>query len=347
MWQCQYAKEPFDLKLFTLRCMRKLHWILLGCIAGALLIGGIYYLKNVTFGGKVPYQVTKKLDMEYAVNPDTGEVYSYYVAYTWNDWIWSDVFTEGLLQRLPEDMTKEEVIAYYEMTLPSDVRNPQLVVIHPNAATAEALAEYICEELLVFSENQEEIKYMKVIDTVGPVPKLRDIRTFRAVILGAVIGTFFALFGLAFQMALDAGIFLPETFYYRHQIPTVGFIDKNGVASEEVKQTISYLFQGKKQVAITAVEPELDLTSAKKYFENAEAVCIPSVLQVPESLEILREKDGVLLMFEAGRRNGKAIESVLYLCRIHEIPVTAALLVGADRNLIRQYRFSLNSRREA
>ena len=54
MWQCQYAKEPFDLKLFTLRCMRKLHWILLGCIAGALLIGGIYYLKNVTFGGKCP-----------------------------------------------------------------------------------------------------------------------------------------------------------------------------------------------------------------------------------------------------------------------------------------------------
>lgn len=341
MWQCQYAKEPFDLKLFMLRCMRNIKWVILACIAGAVCIGGIYYLANVTFGGRIPYQVTKKLDLEYAVNPDTGEAYSYYVAYTWNDWVKSDVFMEGLLKRLPEDMTKEEVIGYYEMTLPSDVRNPYLIVTHPDRDMAAALSEALSEELAAFVETQKEIATIEVIDTIGPVLEFRDIRTFRAIILGAVVGTFFALFGLAFKMILDGGIYLPETFLYRYQIPAVGYLDETGEASEDVQQGISYLFRGKERIAVTAVEPELDLTCARPFFEGGEVVCIPSVVQVPESLEILRKMDGVLLLFEAGCGNGKAIESVLYLCQVHDIPVTAALLVGADRKLIRQYRFPL------
>jgi len=346
MWQCPYAKEPFDLKLFTLRCIKNIKWIVLACIAGAVCIGGIYYLINVTFGGRIPYQVTKKYDLEYAVNPDTGETYSYYVAYTWNDWVWSDVFTEGLLKRLPEDMTKEEVIEYYEMTLPSDVRNPYLVVTHPDRDMAVALSEALSEELIVFAEAQKEIATIEVIDTIGPVPEFRDIRTFRAVILGAVVGTFFALFGLAVKMLLDEGIYLPETFYYRYQIPMVGYLDESGAFSEDVQQSMAYLFRDKKQIAVTAVEPELDLTCVIESFKGKQAVCVPSILQVPEGLEILREKDGVLLLVAAGRGNGKAIETVLYLCKVHEIPVTAALLVDADRKLIHQYRFSLRGRKE-
>ena len=341
MGQYKYAKEPFDIKLFVYRCLQKFWWILAGMFAGAVCIGGIYYLKNVTFAGGMPYEVTKKLYAEFISYTDEKDVTTYYTAYTWNDWVKSDYFVEGLLERLPEGMTKEEVIDCYEMTLPSDLNIAYITITHEDRETAALLARCLEEELAVFAQKREELVSIEVIDTIGPERKAQDIRTLRAFILGAVVGTFFALFGLAFKMTLDGGIYLPETFLYRYQIPAVGYLDETGEASEDVQPGISYLFRGKERIAVTAVEPELDLTCARPFFEGGEAVCIPSVVQVPESLEILRQMDGVLLLFEAGCGNGKAIESVLYLCQVHDIPITAALLVGADRKLIRQYRFSL------
>lgn len=338
MWQCQYAKEPFDLKLFVLRSVKLLKWILLSAVLGAVLIGGIYYLKNVTFQGKIPYVVTKKLDVVYAVEEKTQTVHSYYTAYTWNDWAKSDVFMEGLLKRLPEGMTKEEVISYYEMGMPADPRHPYVVVTHPEESMTAALAEALVEELAVLAENQEEIASLELIDTIGPEPEFRDIRTFRAVILGAVAGTFFALFVIAFRLILDEAVFVPETFTYRYQIPAVGYLDEDGVASEEVKTGISYLFRDKTKIGITAVDPEIDLTCGKCFFE--EATCVPSPLQVPESVELLRKNNGNLLLVRSGCSNGKAIEAVLHLCRIHDVPVTAVLLVDGQRRLIEAYRFN-------
>ena len=99
------------------------------------------------------------------------------------------------------------------------------------------------------------------------------------------------------------------------------------------------------KVGITAVEPELDLTKGQALFENSKAVCIPSVIQIPQSLEYLREMEGNLLLVKAGNGNGKAIEAVLYLCEVHDVKITAALLVDADRRLIGRYRFGMHGKK--
>ena len=346
MWQAGYAKEPFDLKLFVLRSAKLIHWILISAVIGALSIGGIYYLKNVTLGGQIPYKVTQKFDVEFALNPDTGTEYSYYVAYTWNDWVKSDAFTEGLAKYLPEDVSLEESIGLYEMTLPADVRNPYLIVKHADSKTAALLSEALAKEMVRFFGAQQEIEEITVIDVDGPAPEFRDIRTFRAVVLGAVVGTFFALFAIAFKMILDEGIFVPETFTYRYQIPVVGYLDEEGKLSKETTAGLSYLFKGMSKIGVTAVEPEIDLAGWGKVSEDVQAVCLPSVLQVPESLEYLRENEGNLLLVQAGIGNGKAVETVLYLCKMHDVKITAAILIGADKNLIEAYRFGFADKKE-
>lgn len=345
MWQSRFAKEPFDLKLFVLRCIDNIKWIFFGALAGAICIGGIYYLTNVTFGGRIPYQITHKLDVAYAKDPDTGLEYSYYVAYTWNDWMKSDVFLSEQLEGNTLTMEAEEFQQYYEMTLPSDVRNPYLVITHPDKGTAEQLSAVLLAGLEAFAEKQKEIETITVIDTDGPMLQVRDIRTFRAVVLGAVIGTFFALFALAFQLILEESIFLPETFSARYGIPMVGYVDQEGNYSGETKVGIEYLFVKIERIGITAVEPELDLTKGQALFEDDRAVCLPSVLQIPQSVEYLREKEGNLLLVKAGNSNGKAIESVLYLCEIHNVKITAALLIDADRGLIGRYRFGMHRKK--
>ena len=294
MWQSRFAKEPFDLKLFVLRCIDNIKWILFGALAGALLVGGIYYLTNVTFGGRIPYQITHKLDVTYANDPDSGLEYSYYVAYTWNDWIKSDVFLSEQLKGNTLNMEAEEFQHYYEMTLPSDVRNPYLVITHPDKDMTEQLSAVLLAGLEALAEEQQEIETITVIDTDGPMLQVRDIKTFRAVVLGAVIGTFFALFALAFRLILEESVYLPETFFYRYGIPVAGYVDEEGNYSGETKSGIEYLFAGLEKVGITAVEPELDLTKGQALFENSKAVCIPSVIQIPQSVEYLREMEEVL-----------------------------------------------------
>ena len=136
MWQNGYAKEPFDLKLFVLHGLKMVKWVILSALIGAVCIGGGYYLKKVTFGGHIPYVITNKLDVEYALNPETGLEYSYYVAYTWNDWIKSDVFFDDTLKASIPGMDKEEMLQFYTMTLPADVRNPYLEIRHPDKEIA-------------------------------------------------------------------------------------------------------------------------------------------------------------------------------------------------------------------
>lgn len=341
MGQYKYAKEPFDIKLFVYRCLQKFWWILAGMFAGAVCIGGIYYLKNVTFAGGMPYEVTKKLYAEFISYTDEKDVTTYYTAYTWNDWVKSDYFVDGLLERLPEGMTKEEVIGYYEMTLPSDLNIAYITITHEDRETAALLARCLEEELAAFAEKREELVSIEVIDTIGPERKAQDIRTLRAFILGAVVGTFFALFGLAVKMILDEGVYFPEMVTYRYGIPGVGYADESGAFSAGTQESLEYLFQGKKTVGITAVESDLDLTGARELLENLglNGVCIPSPLQVPEGLIHLRRQEGNLLLIRAGVGNGKAIESVLHLCDMNDVPVTAVLLMDADSRLIGWYRF--------
>ena len=346
MWQNRYAKEPFDLKLFVLHGLKMMKWIVLSAIIGAVCIGGGYYLKKVTFGGHIPYVITNKLDVEYALNPETGLEYSYYVAYTWNDWIKSDVFFDDTLKTSIPGMDKEEMLQFYTMTLPADVRNPYLEIRHPDKEIAVALEKAITARLMTFVQEQKEIKTIEVIDTSEPKLEIRDIRTLRAVVLGAVLGTFFALFALAFQMILGEGVLVPEVFTYRYQIPVAGYLDRDGGVSKGLTESLKYLFRDAKKVGVTAVEPDLDLTMVKALLEEKEIICLPSVLQVPESLEYLRNMEQNLLLVRSNSGNGKAIESVLYLYKMHDVKIDGVVLMDADASLISRYRFKLFGNKE-
>ena len=49
MWECNYGKEPLDIRLLVLRFLRKSPLILAAALLGALCVGGPYFLVKVTF----------------------------------------------------------------------------------------------------------------------------------------------------------------------------------------------------------------------------------------------------------------------------------------------------------
>ena len=318
MWQCAYAKEPFDLRLFVLQSIRRWKWILLGIIAGMILIGGGYYLKNVTFGGRIPYEVTNKFYIEYAVDPETGDRYSYFEAYTWEDWLKSDTLVPQMLEKLSVEMSAEEFVTYYDATLPADLRIPYFTVTHPDKDMAVEISTILAETMKTFGESRLQIDSVEWMDMVGPQLQIRDIRTARAIVLGAIVGFFAALFGMAFVGIVDEKIYVPETFVYRYDIPMLGYVDGEGCVSPEVAQNLTRFFGNLHEIG------EINVA-------DAEAIM--------DASETLRAMDGNLLLVPAGEVHGKAIEFLLNQCKAQNITITAALLVNADGGLINQYRF--------
>lgn len=321
MWQCSYAKEPFDLRLFVLQSIRRWKWLLLGTIIGTLLIGGGYYLKKVSFGGKIPYEIVNKFYVEYAVDPVSGGQYSYFVAYTWEDWMKSDMVVPDMLDKLSVEMSAEEFITYYGASLPADVRMPYFTVTHPDKAMAEEISELLTEAVVAFSETQTQIAHMELVDRVGPQLQVRDIRVFRALVLGGVTGFLVSLFAMAFMGILDEKIYVPETFSYRYDIPMLGYVDREGEVSWEVEANLSRFFGEMHEIG------EINAADAEG---------------ITASAETLRAMDGNLLLVPAGEVTGKTIEFLLQQCKQQGISITAGLLVEADSNFIRQYRFGRN-----
>lgn len=339
MWHCKYAKEPFNARLFALRCLQNAKWILVSLCLGVLLIGGGYFFTNAIASLNLPYEVVTKYYVEYDEDPDTGYVFSYFTAYAWDDWLKSEKYSNMAQDILGWDMPKEEFGALYQMGVPADIRMPYLTVTHKEKQGAEDLANALSDVLKQFGEEQQEILSVEVVDVIGPKLVKPDIRTFRACVLGAIVGTFFALFTLAIKMIVDGGIYLPETFTYRYKIPAVGSCDLEMNLSKGAKENWKVLAADKSKIAITSLEEDTDIANYKALLGmGEETVCIPSILQVPEASEKLAQMDAVLLLVKYGTDNMGAIEEALHTFDIQGITITGMLLVEADGSLISWYR---------
>lgn len=341
MWHCNYGKEPFDMRLFVLLCIRRLWVVLAGAVAGLVLVGGTYYLKNVTFGGVIPYTIDSKYYLEYAVDPSDQQTYSYFATFTWNDLLKSDSLVEEMLRELAIPMTAQELTDSFTAELMSDLRICYIHTIHEDADKAREIDRVAGGAMAAVSEQHKELKEISLISRGQPQLAVPDVRTLRACVLGVALGIFFSVFGLGLWVMLEERVYVPGTLAWRYGIPVAGYVSAEGKPSDELASQLASLFQGKQKTGVTAVNGELDLGGMVKLLEKGEKpvtyTAIPSLWQAPEAGEALRSQDGILLLVQADYDRGKAIEETLRLLQQLEVSVDAMVLVEADDRLIRHY----------
>lgn len=348
MWQCNYGKESFDMRLFVMLCIRRLWIVLAGAVAGVVLVGGIYYLKNVTFGGVIPYSIESKYYVEYAIDPSDQQNYSYFASYTWNDFLKGDAMVAEMLKNLKQPMTEQELKDSFEAELASDLRICYIHTIHEDAQTAREIDRVAGEAIVAVGKQQKELIQVSLISRGEPRLAMPDVRTLRACVLGVVLGIFVSVFGLGMQVILEEKIYVPGTLAGRYGIPVAGYVSRDGKPSEELAAQLAGLLPGKLKIGVTAVNGELDLADVVKLLEKErktagdgklpqEYIAVPSLWQAPEAGEALLGQDGILLLVEADHDLGKGIEETLRLLEQQEISVDAMVLVGADDRLIRHY----------
>ncbi len=354
MWECSYAKEPFDLRLLVLWGLRRIWIVILGTVLGALIVGGGYYLWNGVITGKKQYSVTTMYEVVYGSDPKTQYEYTYINDFTWNQLVTTDLFLDMLKEQAEDEggavaaLLKEESFQqhperYLAADLPSDLRMPTTTVTTKDRKLSVALNRAVQGAMEALGQYKLEIQRIMVADTKEPVLVDNTPRTLQASVLGAVSGTLFVLFMLFCCYCMREGIWVPETFTFRFKIPMLGAVAASETTLLEADAAnLTYHFRGKKQIAVTAADPQLDLKAVTKclpVIPDLAYVCIPNFEQVPQAAECLRKADGILLIVEAGMNGGRRIMHLLESLKVQDVQVTGALLWNADRVLLDMYYF--------
>lgn len=344
MWECSYAKEPFDGKLMLLQLIWHIWIPLAAVIAGAAVFGSSYFIGRSIVTGGEHYAITTQYEVTYGTDPQTDNVYTYINDATWNSWVTTDLFI-GMVQKHFEDssFTKQQLASYLSASLATNLSMPSTTVTTPDLELTKRLNQAVQQAFMEFGEYKMEINKIVVVDTAVPELVEKAPRLPQAIILGGIAGGIFSLFLLFCKYCMEEAIWIPETFIYRFGIPMAGAIAKTESTLQETeKENLLYLLRQKKKIAVTAVDEQVDIKAVTMFLSKlVEGTYIPvsSIEQNPKEVEKLRDADGILLVIKAGKGNGRRVEHFLETLKIQDCKVTAALLWQADRNLLNAYYF--------
>lgn len=340
-------KEPFDLRLTVLRMIRNLHIIAGVTLAGVLLFGGGYYVKNVMMNSNTTYETTSTYRVSYVEEPSKAGDYVINEM-TWNTYVDSKEFQDAVWAHL-SPMVEIMMIAdpdiadifnlenKIDVRLESDVHVPITVVKAESEELALLLAGAVEQAMMQeFVETNEQIGKIEVITpALEAWEVVPDVRPLRAVILSGILSCFFAVIFLLLKEISDNAIWLPATLRKRYGLKALGTVN-----SPDFWTNMDFVMGDRKAIAVCAVDDEVNPMEVIRVLterQNREWIPVPAPMLCPESSKVMREADGVLLVVKSGKNAEKTVEYVMEYLETQEIQVTGALLWDADEWLIRMY----------
>lgn len=348
MWECSYANEPVDVKLLWLFFLRKIGIWIAAVLAGALLIGGGYFVKNVVLAPEKEYQTVGEVYVDYVWEDAYGISRSNLNEGEWKALVKTDVFVDAILEQLAVQgiaLEKQFVRESVDAALVSDSRIVTTTVITDTPELSAAIGCALQDALLRFGEDNSRIERIRVLtEPVETRIVVHDIRTLQAAVLGAVLGGLFSLAAMFLCFVLDDSVYIPASFERRYHIPMLGT-----AASRDLAVNLHYLLRDCGSAAVTAVEQDIPVEKITKILqekleetggrgENKIMLCACGCVDTePEAVEELRHADGVILVAASGRHDGKRIEKTLAFLSKQDIKVSCAFLWDADEKLIKRY----------
>lgn len=342
MWECSFAGESMDYKLFWLRFAKKIWLIIAATVLGALAVGVPYYFVNVTIGPGPEYEVVSEYYLDYAED-SSGATYDYFNYYTWSEIADTDEFISILRDKLPAEMfaSADTLRADTDATVESDTRYLTTTVRTEYPDKTLEIARAMEKAVLEFADVQKELNSVKVVTSPLEADKVYpDVRPLRAFILGAVIGLFVGLVGGCVYIICDSSIFLPSTVEKRYGVKALGC-----KSFTETKNNVCYVMKDAKNAVLvgTRNRQEHKAAEAVQYIKECmDTDC--DILMMKEDVvskgfdfEQLRKADAVILMIEAGAKNGKAVERAIEQIRRQDVSISGAFLYGEDKKLIKHY----------
>ncbi|MCR5290565.1 MAG: hypothetical protein K6E51_11270 [Treponema sp.] len=209
---------------------------------------------------------------------------------------------------MESSLTKEDVRSFMEGTLLSDTRIVTATVRTHNPELTVAVADALEKAFYEFGEETREVDAIHTWQKPEQASLVvRDVRLFRACMVGLVFFDFVTLLVMLCKAVLDDSIYVPATFEKRYHIPMVGRAN-----------TAEYAELKKKYIPNQSIEVLVD--------EDLDA-----------QVHKITTAESIMLVVKAGNRNGKQIERCIELCSKLGKEVAAAKLVDEDERLLKAY----------
>ena len=348
-----WGKEPFDLRLTVLRLIRTLPGILAVTLAGTILFGGGYILKNIVLQGEGSYGAVNTFLVEYA-----DENYAVNLKYinesSWNLWMQSDVFCELVTEHLDDahgELAVKDLGSMLKVTVPSDLRVARVMAVSGDPKEAEALLEAVTTALTEdFPKVMEDVRSIALTDREEAAELRPDVRPLRACILAAVLSAFFAVLCFLIRELTFEKIWLPNSLADRYGLKSLG-----RAGTVEFDNNLQYFFQNKRRIGVCfESKPSKNNKKASKELDRQEWDALQKDLTAskgasgfqflpfqdpladPSGAEALRGVDSVLLVVRSGE-DARHLEYILDYLRGQDVQVTAAFLWREDSWLVRNY----------
>ena len=206
-----FMTERFDLRRFLLLAGKKLWWVIVGAMLGALLFGGGYYLKKNVFAGSPQYRSDALYQITFT-KEEQDVTQLYYNDYTWNDVLDSDEVA-GVAERMAGGISKAQIAAATRVPTMSDIRLFHVYVEDGDPETAERIQNAISVALSTFPNRVEGFEEIVQWDR-KPAELLTEKNLInRWSIAGGILGALVALLAVACVYVMDDTVRLEKDLY--------------------------------------------------------------------------------------------------------------------------------------
>ena len=332
MWECNYAREPINYRLFFLKLLKKI-WVLpLAAVVGAIVIGGVYYVINMVIGDGYQYQARTVYYVKYATD-STGAEADYYNYYTWQELLDTEYFVDGMYEAMGGTLDKEYIVEKTTATIEADYRYLYSKSVSGDIQQSIEMESKLAELVVGYAELRDEIESIEVVDKAGEM-SIEDVSLIyvgHSAVVGAVIGFVVAILGFIFMECADTSIYIPGTLEKRYHVMALGAssMKEFDINCKEVL--------GGKQTAVIAVD-DMAVDEVKKAFPAEYKIeIVKNPIDDSNVIPAIKEKECIVLALKAGAHNGTKIERTLEELGRLGVEVSAFALLNEDKWLIKKY----------
>lgn len=222
------SKESFDSKLVTILLFKKLKFIFLGAIIGALLLGVPYALSK-TIIGNFDYRSEVYVHVEYGED-SAGNELSYINHYTWAQWVTSDKYMEVLTKAVGTD-NGAELKTYLNAELEADLRVVVFTVTSHDIDYSNRLAAAVVDTIEDFVREIPEVKDCEIINLTPAFKYFVFNNIPEVTILGAILGFVISAIFAWLWVLLDDSVYIPELF---EKARNITLTDDDGLSDSEI-----------------------------------------------------------------------------------------------------------------
>ena len=316
MQEIRYADEGMDMKKLVLCFISKIWLVLLAAAAGAVLGGVIYAVSHIVPEAEREYRAMSKVYLDFAAD-ETGDVYQAYNGYTWNDLMATDPILDVTMGYLPEDYTREEVMAATKAEILSDLRLLTITVTTHDRDRCNAILQAADQSLTERGNTAKEFKQIEVIQTTEAKPVVADSRMVQAVLVGLVAAVVVMLLGLMLYYVLDDRIVVASDLKKVTDLPFIGYAGAGERLGSEYDDNFAYLQKQTGTLSILTVTQDETITQ--------------------EKWQELCSSDGVIIVADYGRVHAAFLAYIIEQLQTRQCRLAGTAIGGADEKFLRRY----------